>query len=158
MGEYAKETSVSVEKSRAEVETILQRYGAAQFAYARDDEQGKCCIEFMAQSRRIRFVLPLPKQNDPKFTHYKNRSKVCRRSDEASRALYDQACRQRWRALVLCIKAKLEAVTSEISEFENEFLANIVDPVTGRTVGDVVRPRLQLSYEGKPQTLLLAAE
>lgn len=33
-GQYAKDTSVSVEKSRAEIETTLARYGAESFAYA----------------------------------------------------------------------------------------------------------------------------
>lgn len=32
MGQYANKTSVSVEKSRSEIETILERYGADKLA------------------------------------------------------------------------------------------------------------------------------
>ena len=42
-----------------------------------------------------------------------------------------QACRQRWRALLLIIRAKLEAVESGITTLESEFLANIVLPDGG---------------------------
>ena len=34
---YAKDTSVSVERSRAEIETTLTRYGATAFGYATDE-------------------------------------------------------------------------------------------------------------------------
>ena len=47
---------------------------------------------------------------------------------------WEQACRQRWRALLLIIRAKLEAAEAGISTLETEFLANIVLP-DGRTAG-----------------------
>jgi hypothetical protein len=53
----------------------------------------------------------------------------------------DAATRQRWRALVLVLKAKLEAVASGISTVESEFLAGIVLP-NGMTLGQAVLPRL----------------
>jgi hypothetical protein len=53
---------------------------------------------------------------------------------------------RRWRALCLVIKAKLEAVQSGISEFEDEFLANIVLP-TGETVLSSIRPRIAEMYK-----------
>ena len=46
----------------------------------------------------------------------------------AQQAAWEQVCRQRWRALLLIIRAKLEAVASGITTLENEFLANIVLP------------------------------
>lgn len=155
MGQYAKETTVSVEKSRAEIETILHRYGATAFAYARNEIGNQSLIEFVANQRRVRFVLLMPDPNLRRFTHDKRGYLLA----DSSRAMrYDQACRQRWRALVLAIKAKLEAVESQISEFESEFLANIVDPVTNRTVGEVVRPLVAENYEGRGGPLLLTAQ
>jgi len=41
MGVYAKDTKVSSEKSRMEIESILDRYGATKFAYIRDDGNKK---------------------------------------------------------------------------------------------------------------------
>lgn len=61
-----------------------------------------------------------------------------------------QACRQKWRALNIVVKAKLEAVESGIAMFE-EFLAYIVLP-NGLTVKDVVVPEIKKAYEIKEYT------
>jgi hypothetical protein len=58
----------------------------------------------------------------------------------------DQAIRQRWRALLLVIKAKLEAVQGGITEFDAEFLPHIVLP-DGQTVGDWIIPQVNTAYE-----------
>ena len=47
---FAENTSVSVEKSRAEIEGTLARYGATHFAYMTGP--GRAAIEFIAQGRR----------------------------------------------------------------------------------------------------------
>lgn len=67
---------------------------------------------------------------------------------------WEQGCRQRWRALALVIKAKLEAVESGITTFEEEFLAHIVMP-DGMTVGNHVRPTIQAWYSGGQMRPLL---
>ncbi len=51
-------------------------------------------------------------------------------------------------ALCLIIKAKLEYVESGHAIFEREFMANIVDPVTGKTMGEVVQPLIENRYQG----------
>lgn len=149
---YAAKTSVPVEKSRAEIESILQRYGADQFCYGRDDSRGLAKIEFRAAGRSVRFVLVMPSRDDDHF-HYSSRGK---RSPDAACREWEQACRQRWRALALCIKAKLEAVESNISEFEDEFLAHVVIP-GGMTTAEWLRPQLKIAYEtGRMPSDLLA--
>jgi hypothetical protein len=65
-----------------------------------------------------------------------------------------QACRQRWRALALVIKAKLEAVESGITTFEDEFLAHIVMP-DGKRVADHVKPTIARVYDGGQMLPLL---
>ena len=54
--------------------------------------------------------------------------------------------RQKWRALALVIKAKLEAVESGIAVFEDEFMAYIVLPGGEETVGDFMRPQIAEAY------------
>ncbi|MFN7930906.1 MAG: hypothetical protein U0Y68_23875 [Blastocatellia bacterium] len=54
---------------------------------------------------------------------------------------WEQATRQKWRALALVIKAKLEAVESGITTIEQEFLPFIV-AADGRTVGEHLIPQL----------------
>jgi len=68
------------------------------------------------------------------------------RSAAQSEALWQQACRARWRALLLCIKAKLEAIESGITEFEDEFLPYIVLP-DGRTAAEWLRPQIAIAYK-----------
>lgn len=58
---------------------------------------------------------------------------------------WEKACRQKWRALALCIKAKLEAVEAEISEFEEEFMAHVILP-DGSTVSEFMRPQIRQAY------------
>lgn len=55
---YANNTSVSVDRSRAEIEKILNRYGAERFMYGWDTD--RAIIAFRASSRNIRFVVPMP--------------------------------------------------------------------------------------------------
>lgn len=152
MGTYASDTSVSSEKSRNEIERTLARYGATSFAYGW--EQERAMVGFVADDRQIRFVLPLPNREDREFTHTPSRGN--RRSDAQIEAAYEQAVRQRWRALALVIKAKLEAVESGIVTFEEEFAMHMVLP-NGTTVGDWVVPQIAESYAtGKMPPALLA--
>jgi hypothetical protein len=66
-----------------------------------------------------------------------------------------RACRQRWRALALVIKAKLEAVESGIATFDEEFMNWILLP-NGQTVGDMIRPKIEQVYlTGELPPLLL---
>ena len=131
---YARNTTVSAIRTRNEIEETLERYGADGFGYA---AQGNLAtVIFAMANRRIRFVLELP---DPEEFRYTNHSPPRERSDRAQREAYDQACRQRWRALLLVIKAKLEAVSAGISTIETEFLANIVLP-DNTTAGEWMLP------------------
>lgn len=138
MSQYARNTSVSSELSRLEIEKILIRYGADNFAYATTD--GKAMIGFTMFSRQVKFLLPLPSKDDFKYTPT-GRS----RTENSQYEAWEQACRQRWRALKLVIQAKLEAVECGISVFEDEFMSNIVLP-DGQTVGDFMRPQIERAY------------
>ena len=94
------------------------------------------------ENRRIRFILELPDPDDFRLT---NHSPPRERSARVQREAHDQACRQRWRALLLVIKAKLEAVTAGISTIEAEFLANIVLP-DNSSAGEWMLPQIDRAY------------
>lgn len=142
MPTYAAETSVSSERSRAEIERTLSRYGARSFMYGYDST---CAIiVFETDDRRVRFVLPMPDREDKQFkwtSHKPPRRRTVNQQEEA----YEQAVRQRWRALNLVIKAKLEAVESGITTFDLEFMAQLVMP-DDRTVADHVHPKIVQAY------------
>lgn len=148
VGKYAANTSVASDLSRLEIERTLIRYGASQFAYASD--VARAMIAFTLSGKQIRFVLPLPDRNEFRLTET-GRLRVQSSQQDA----WEQACRQRWRALHLVIKAKLEAVEVGISIFEDEFLANIVLP-GGRTVSQMMLPQINEAYRlGQPPRLML---
>lgn len=139
MAKYAAETSVSVEKSRSEIEATLNRYGADAFAYASDGPEVK--IAFRMQGKHFRFALTLPAKAEPRFTHHS----LGMRTTEAALTAWERACRQKWRALALVIKAKLEAVDAQISTLEDEFLTNLVLP-SGDTMGVWAKPQIEQAY------------
>lgn len=141
MPRYAERTTVASEASRAEIERTLKRYGADQFMYGWGD--GQAIVAFRAHGRHVRFALPLPDPAAREFTHTPGRGQL--RSESAQEEAYEQAVRQRWRALALVIKAKLEAVDAGITEFEDEFLAHILLP-DGQSVGSWMRPQVEKAY------------
>lgn len=153
MAKFAENTEVPVEKSRAEIERLIIRYGATSTAFFNGPQEAM--IAFEAKGRRVLFRLPLPSREQNEIANFRHSSgKWLPRSASSADAAWEQACRQRWRALALVIKAKLEAVECGISQFEDEFLANIVMP-DGQTVSAHVRPSIALAYEsGTMQPLL----
>lgn len=149
MARYAENTSVSSERSRAEIEQTLARYGADGFMYGWDG--GTAVLAFQMHGRRIRFDLQMPERNAEEFTKTETGRE---RAPAQSAKAWEQACRQRWRALALVIKAKLEAVESGITMFEEEFLAHIVLP-GGDTVGHWMLPQVDRSYKSGQMPPLL---
>lgn len=148
---YATDTSVPVERSRAEIERILQRYGATQFAYMSNEKAAVIC--FVAKSKMVKFLLPLPDRNDKRF--WVTPARHNKRTPEEAFKEWEQACRTKWRSLCLCVKAKLEAVDSGITTFEAEFLAHFVLP-GGQTFGDYAIPQLdEMSKSGRMPSLQL---
>lgn len=133
---YAEDTKVSVEKTQADVRALLRRYRADRFMFGEDGNAAM--VSFEMQNRRIMFRLPLPSPEEKRFTETDS-GKV--RASNVAEAAWEQACRARWRALLLCIKAKLESVESNIESFEDAFLAQIVT-WDGSTIGERLRPEL----------------
>ena len=137
---YAESTTVPSDRSRAEIEKTLTRYGATTFQYGW--QQDRAAIGFVMSGRQIRFVLPLPDRESADFTRTPTGKS---RTSTAAEAAYEQAVRQRWRALALMVKAKLEAVASGIVTFEEEFLPHTVLP-SGRTVAQEIMPAVESAY------------
>jgi hypothetical protein len=128
VSKYAENTKVPVENSKNEIEKILKRFGADQFGYG--SKEDGAVIVFRADSRHVRFLLPLPgpKQQFPKKDGR------------------EQEIRRRWRSLTMCIKAKLESVATGIETFEESFLSHIVLP-NGLTMSEVALPQIKQAYE-----------
>ncbi len=146
---YAKGTEVAVEKTEAEIKATIRKYGAT--AFGSFEEPGFASVAFRMNDRNVMFKLPLPRQDDERFLR-DGRNSV--RSPEKRFEAWEQSCRERWRALLLCIKAKLESVEAGIETFEDAFLAHI-QMGDGLTVSQHVRPWIAKAYtEGGVPPLL----
>lgn len=124
MTPYAAKTKVPISQSRAEIERLLVRAGAEAFAFGW--EGGKSVLQFRIAGRFVRFTVPAP-------------------DARLSQSAYEQAERQRWRAMLLVVKGKLESVESGIETFEEAFLAHVVVP-DGSVVKDWLGPQLERAY------------
>jgi len=132
---FAEGTTVSPENSRAEIEKLLMRAGATSFAsgWTGADASISCVL----QKRTLRFRVRLAQ---------------AKWASEQPKA--EKETRRRWRCLVLIIKAKLEALTSEVYTFDEVFLADIVLP-NKQTVGEWMGPQIAEAYEGGEMPLAL---
>lgn len=115
---YAKDTRVPVERTRLEIEHILDKYGASHYGVAFDRIANRALVSFQLEDRRIRFELALPPPENA------------------------QQVRSRWRSLLMCIKAKMESVASNIETFDEAFLPHLVMR-DGRRFGEIVVPQLE---------------
>jgi hypothetical protein len=119
MPKYAKNTSVPISRSKTQIEETLLRYGIEEFGMG-VSPRGDGII-FKKGERMYKINVPNPNPVD-----YSTDQK------------YEQARRQRWRILLLSIKAKLEEIEAGLISFDDQFLAYMALP-DGSTVGDFMR-------------------
>lgn len=114
---FAEDTKVPVAQSVAEIGKTVARYGGEQFIYAVAED--RVVVGFTKDGRQVRF--------------------------QVSQSADAQDNRRLCRALLLVLKAKLEAVESGVAIFDDEFLSQIVMP-DGKTLGEHVRPMVAEAY------------
>lgn len=137
---YASGTNVSQNRSREELQSLLERRGCQEFGYFSKAGGAQQIVGFKIGDVPVQFSLPMPSQDDRLFWFGPKGGR--KRTKEQATKAWEQACRARWRACVLVVKAKLEAVDCGISTLEEEFLAWI-RTAGGSTVYEVLRPKLE---------------
>ena len=120
MTEYAVRTKVPANRTRLQIEALMGKHGADQFLTGGDAEF--VVMRFRLSGRHLAFKLPL------------------------ADARNEQQIRTRWRALLLVIKARMEAVQIGIMTIEDAFLAETVLP-DRQTVADYMRPQIARAYK-----------
>jgi hypothetical protein len=149
---FAEGTGVAADKTRLEIERVLTRYGAEQFMSGW--KAGSSVLAFVVGGRQIRFILPLPAEEEFATRQAGARGTVVRTDAQRAEA-HKSEINRRWRALALIIKAKLEAVESGIVTFEDEFLPHTVLP-NGQTASEWMQPQVEQAYlSGAMPTALL---
>lgn len=144
---YASGTTVSTDRSLAEIRQTLSRFGADKFGLM--DGKDQAAIGFEMGGRAIRMVVELPKI-EPFLKTDKGRSRT-RVAAEAERV---KAEKQLWRNLALIVKAKCASVDSGVTTFDTEWLPYFVLK-NGRTVAEHIVPQLA---EGSTPTLMLGMD
>lgn len=148
MRAYAQGTDVPVEKSRAEIDRLLSANGATTTAILNNEEISVAAIVFTVKGARFRIELPLPKLED------------VRKAAQTRRGIdLAQLRRERWRAVLLLLKSKLEIVRLGLSSVEREFMADMVLP-GGATVHQALAEGLRrgLADSELPKMLLGTGE
>lgn len=135
MARYANETSVTVEKSISDLRTVIRRYGAAEMGVFEGNSAAG--LMFTLKGRRIKMTVPIPTLEEIRVN-----AAGARMADRQAKQALEKATRQRWRALVLCVTAKLEAVESGIETLEQAFMAHLL-LADGKTMSEVVLPQIE---------------
>jgi hypothetical protein len=170
---FAKGTNVSVERSRAALDALLRKHGASSRVIGEDNEHCRAMVGFVLKGAKYRLNIPLPptrvvetwwiRATKPFLPipgracpldcpnpiayasggSYRCEQHVPRKAvPEKQRA---QRERERWRLVILLVKAKLEAIRLGLSTPEREFMADMVTD-DGRTLEEVLNagdsPRL----------------
>ena len=150
MTTFARNTEVSSERSQEQIKWTLRRYGCDGFGVM--ENANAATVMFSISAMTIRIDVPLPDRNDESFVATPTGRR--RRNPDMVAAAWEQAVKQRWRALLLAIKAKLEAVETGISTLETEFMPFVVCP-DGQTIGQHLLPKLrEVAASGRMPKLL----
>jgi hypothetical protein len=151
---FAESTDVPVSRTRAELEDLLSRYGAT--ATAIFNSRDSAAVAFEMHDRKVVLKLKLPDPTEREFTHGRINQHAGDKllTPEQARARHEKACRRKWRALLLAVKAKLVAVDDGIETFEEAFMAHVVMP-DGWSVGDHIKPRIASAYKEHTMVPLL---
>lgn len=143
---YAENTKVPLEQSIAEIIGMVRKAGAE--SVGQFHEKNRFVIMFALGDRQMKFSVPL-------LTQWGGPTRGGNGRDIDVAAKLEQANRQKGRALMLVVKAKLESVESGVETFEQAFFANIV-LADGATVYERMHEPIAVEYStGKVQPLML---
>jgi hypothetical protein len=115
---YAEGTGVDIHQSQQELSTLLRRQGADQVVLAWDATEG-AGVRFKMAGRYAQLMVSAPSEKRLKELKLRHP-----RTPEQERIEAEQ--RRCWRALLLLVKAKLEAIASGITTAEREFMPDLL--------------------------------
>ena len=130
---FAVDTSVPVERSKAQIRGYLAQAGADGFADI--EEKDRVIVGFTIDGRKyITGFHPLPKDHEKFLRTPKGRD----RKPVQALQLWEQDVRSRWRALLMIVKANCESVALGMYAPEQAFGNNLVLGDDRTTVGEAV--------------------
>lgn len=139
---YAEGTTVSIEKSKMDIEREVKRYGGTRFlsSWTNKDGFNSAVIMFEMpvgnQLRQVKFTIPMPTEEEIQD------NLVRRKTQKQVQTLVVKEEKRRWRVIFLVLKAMLEAASSGLFTFDEIFMAHLVLS-DGKTVGNRMIPDLE---------------
>src|SRR6185295_5555053 len=110
-----------IRQTRQEIQDLVTRHGASAFGYAETPE--KVSLSFRLEDWVIRVDVPTVSRKD-RAVQYTPGGQW--RDEQRQAHEFEQLKRQRWRATLLVVRAKLEAIESGIMDVATAFLGDIV--------------------------------
>jgi hypothetical protein len=152
---FAEGTSVSMGKSRGEIDDLLRAWGCNGVSWLDDYEAGVVQLQFRWKREDLvylaRFTLRLPTEDELRARALDGRTK--RFSQAKLDALRKANGQQEHRILLLWLKAAFNAVDAGIVDAAVLFLPFLVGQ-DGQTVADVAVPKLAKLLRGSATALL----
>lgn len=147
---YAEGTTVPVSRTKVEIANLLEAHGAKKYGVMSDADQGLTVLMCELEGRMLRFEVYAVDS-----AQFEQTASGRSRTPEAIKKACATEEKRRWRAQLLILKAKLEAIAGGDATVDSEFLAHIMLP-NGGTVGQAMGPKLDAAYRtGEMPTLPL---
>jgi hypothetical protein len=146
---YAAGTDVPVARSKTELNAFLEKIGATKVLLGTDTGTGVDIIAFEVKGRPVKLEVHAPQPGEVLKTPAGKR----RTGEQLDHAM-EAETRRRWRALILMLKGKWEAIQSGIVSFEAEFLPYTMLP-NRQTVAEYLEPQVKdiLDHKKMPPML-----
>ena len=139
MGRYAKTTTVSEGRSKAELEAILDRFGADEFAYGTSKARRCIMVGFKYNERHYRITVPMPSRDDDDIRLTPTEGWV--RSEAQIEKVLATEKKRKWRVLCAYIKALVVGVEENVLTWEEALLPyHLMN--SGKTVAEEMLPRI----------------
>lgn len=146
---YAAGTYVEAGQSRVDIERLLSKQGCSHVGVMH--EPGTATVIFRRSGWEVEMRIPLPNPTEaPKASGFRATT-LAQREKWA-----EQKTRERWRQLLLVLKAKFTALDEGVETFEQSFMAHLV--LGGTHLGDKLLPAVREAKEKGSQLLLGAGE
>lgn len=129
---YAANTKVSVQASRLELEKILGKYGAR--SHGVETKPDFVAINFELCATRYRLEVPMPGFPNGYPIGACPDHPACSNRCRYYPAHVEQAKRERWRAIIMMVKSKLELSRLGVSSVEKEFMGSLLLPGRDETL------------------------
>lgn len=143
---YAQGTTVESIRSRLEIERLLQKHECTHVGVMHEPAQA--LIYFQRAGWQVQMRIPIPQEKDAP-------QKLGGRylpADSQKGAWVEQKTKERWRQLLLVLKAKFTALEEGVETFEQGFFAYLV--VGGVHLGEKLLPAVRQAQERGTQLLL----